>query len=68
MHHYTAEELQALPTLATGQADSLKIDSDGIRVWLCRCGLDDGMPYDNQVTVERLAAGRWITVETYPAE
>lgn len=61
----TATELRKLPTLAVGQADNLKIDDGTTRVWLCRCGRDDGMPYDNQITVEKLIDGRWETVETY---
>jgi hypothetical protein len=66
MRTYTAEELENLPTLATGQADNLKIDTGTIRVWLCRCGIADGMPYDNAITVERLINGRWVEVDQYP--
>jgi CDGSH-type Zn-finger protein len=62
----TADDLRDRPTLATGQADSLKIDTGQTRYWLCRCGIADGMPYDDQVTVERLIDGRWETVDTYP--
>lgn len=65
---YTLSELEALPTLAQGQADDLKMDDgNGTRVWLSRVGVDDGMPYDHQVTIERCVDGRWITAETYPA-
>lgn len=64
----TAAELEDLPRLAQGQADDLKVDDgDGWRVWLCRCGVEDGMPFDNQVTVERLIDGRWITVAVWEA-
>jgi CDGSH-type Zn-finger protein len=71
MRRYAAKELAELPTLSTSQADSLKVEGQDergyYRVWLCRCGVADGMPYDNQVTVERLTAeGRWRTVEKYP--
>lgn len=65
MSRYTAEELRKLPTLCTGQADSLKIDNGKTRVWLCRCGVADGMPYDNAVTVETLQNGRWIETDMY---
>lgn len=61
----TAYELSKLPTLAVGQADNLKIDTGTIRVWLCRCGVADGMPYNNGVTIETLDDGRWIDVVTY---
>lgn len=37
----------------------------GSRVWLCRCGVADGIPLDNQITVERCIDGRWITTDTY---
>jgi hypothetical protein len=69
MKRYTLEELEGLPDLCIGQADTLKVDDDdGIRVWLCRCGVADGMPYDNQVTVEEINNnGRWLTVDTYQA-
>jgi CDGSH-type Zn-finger protein len=68
MRRYTLDELEALPTLAVGQADNLKIDNgDGLRVWLCRCGVEDGMPYNNQVTIEEYDGERWSDVETYQA-
>jgi len=63
---YTAAELEDLPTLSVGQFDNLKIDTGSKRVWLCRCGVADGMPYDNQVTIEKLEDGRWIKIEEYP--
>ena len=61
-----AEELRELPTLATGQTCNLKIDTGDVRVWLCRCGIADGMPYDDAVTVEELIGGRWVEVDQYP--
>ena len=66
MATYTADEIRDLPTLSQGQADNLKIDTGTERVWLSRVGIEDGMPYDNQITIERLIDGRWITVEEYP--
>lgn len=65
MKHYRASSLRKLPTLATGQADNLKVDDGEIRVWLSRMTKADGMPYNGQVTVERLTDGRWITEEEY---
>lgn len=64
---YTLKELKALPTLSTGQADSLKIETANTRVWLSRCTVEDGEPYDNKVTVEKLRKGRWETAEEYQA-
>jgi len=62
---FTLAALEAAPTKSVGQADSLKIETGRTRVWLCRCGIADGMPYDNQITVERLVNGRWITSDTF---
>lgn len=62
---YTTDDLRRLPTLCVGQADSLKIDNGKTRVWLCRCGIADGMPYDNAVTIEKLIDGQWTEVEQY---
>lgn len=61
MKTYTPEELEELPTLAVGQADDLKVDDGETRVWLCRCGPDDGY-FGPPVAYERLIAGRWETV------
>jgi hypothetical protein len=62
-------ELEAMDTLAVGQADDLKIDDgEGTRVWLSRMTVEDGQPYNNQVTIERLIDGRWETVEEYEAK
>jgi hypothetical protein len=65
---FTLEELEALPTLSVGQADSLKIEDEdmGVRVWLSRCTVEDGEPFDHKVSIERRAAdGRWRTVEVF---
>jgi len=70
IRRYTAEELEEMPTLAQGQADDLKVEETihgtKYRVWLCRCGVEDGMPYDNAITIERYQYGRWIEVDMYP--
>lgn len=80
MRHYTLAELSALPTLSQGHTDDLKIETKGVRVWLSRMTVEDGMPYDNQVTVEKLYCAaassrkpsttgtRWVTAEEYEAE
>lgn len=56
---YSLVHLKALPTLAQGQADDLKIETlgtngGGVRVWLSRCSNGDGEPYSNKVTIEKL--------------
>lgn len=63
--NFTADELRDMPTLSVGQADNLKVDTGSTRVWLCRLGFVDGMPYDDQITIEHLVDGRWVEVETY---
>ena len=74
---YTLAELEDLPTLAQGQADDLKVDTGTQRVWLNRCGVEDGEPYINKVTIEKLEqdhrpnAGlrqRWVNDYTYQAK
>jgi len=60
--------LKSLPTLTTGQADDLKIEEEYTRVWLSRCTVLDGEPYNNKVTVERLINGRWIESKTFQAK
>lgn len=68
IYEISLEDLEAMPTLAQGQADDLKIDNgDGERVWLCRCDIDDGMPWNNMVTVERYDGRRWTEVEWWEA-
>lgn len=63
---YTADELEEMPTLSVGQADDLKVDTGTERVWLSRCTVKDGEPYDRKVTVEtRKADGSGWTERTY---
>jgi hypothetical protein len=64
---YTLKELEALPTLAVGQASDLKVDTGTKRVWLSRCTVEDGEPYNNKVSIERYDGKRWITVAEYQA-
>lgn len=66
---YSLEELEEMETISIGQADNLKVETEDTRIWLCRCGIDDGMPYDNQVTVEKLDKNDyiWKEIETYQA-
>lgn len=62
---YTADELRTTPTLATGQADDLKVDTGRTRVWLSRCSVEDGEPFNDKVSVEILVDGCWLTAEEY---
>jgi hypothetical protein len=73
---YTLEQIQGMPTIHQGQYANLKVETgkerghhlDGDeKVWLSRFTVEDGAPYDNQVTVERLVNGCWVTVDEYEA-
>lgn len=65
---HSLSELKAMPTLCTGQTCNLKIETVAKRVWLCRCGVADGLMYDNQVTVEHCVNGQWSNATTYEAK
>lgn len=73
---YTLSQLEAMPTLEQGHTDDLKVDELETRVWLSRMTIEDGQPYDNQVTIEKLEPRRgrpgngamWITIKQYEAK
>ena len=64
---FSLKELQRLETISQGHTDDLKIKTADTKVWLSRMTAEDGMPYNNMVTVEKLIDGRWEAVEEYPA-
>ena len=66
MKRFTTEELEDMETLSQGHFDNLKVNTKDVKVWLSRCTVEDGEPYNNKVTVENLIDGRWIIVDTYP--
>ena len=47
-------ELESMPTLSVGQCCSLKVETENVRVWICRVG--------GGVSVEQCIGGRWKTV------
>ncbi|MNC36448.1 hypothetical protein D3C75_849700 [compost metagenome] len=61
-------ELKDLPTLQQSHTDNLKKVTGNERVWLSRMTVADGMPYNNQVTVEVFSNGKWNIVDTYQAQ
>jgi hypothetical protein len=68
MRKYTLRELQAMETISQGHTDNLKIKTENTKVWLSRMTVEDGMPYNNMVTIEKLTNdGRWEVIEEYPA-
>lgn len=62
---YSASELESMPTLSQGWTDDLKIQTTTKKVWLARVGVEDGMPFNDGVTVETLRNGRWEETEYY---
>lgn len=60
----TAAELDKLPTLCQGQAADLKFDDGTYRYWLHRTGIEDGEPYENTISVEKLE-NCWIEIDSY---
>lgn len=74
--HYTLAELEDMPTLSLGQTDDLKAENEDTRIWLSRLSTEDGEPYNNKVTIERLEedfrenrlSSQWVTKETYEAK
>ena len=64
---YTLEELRGNATLFVGQSCNLKVETEDLRVWLSRCTVEDGEPYNNKVTEERKVDGEWQEVGIYPA-
>ena len=63
----SADELENMEAIVQGHADDLKIDDGRFKVWLCRCGIEDGMPYDNAVTIETVIEGKYVEVLMYEA-
>ncbi len=64
---YSLAELEEMEVLIQGQADDCLIDTPSMRLWLSRCGVEDGEPCDNKVTIEELRRGRWVEVGWYEA-
>ena len=68
---HTAETLRAMPTIKEGHFENLKMEyfsateNKMMRVWLSRCGVADGLPYDDGVRVELFRNGRWATACEY---
>lgn len=66
---YTLSELEFMPTIEQGHTDNLKIKTENIRVWLSRMNIEDGQPYNNQVTIERRNSdSQWVTYKQYEAK
>lgn len=64
---YKLSDLENLGTLSSSQSCDLKIDTGTTRVWLSRCGVEDGEPYPNKITIEHYDRidRLWVIKETY---
>lgn len=69
VQQWSLKELNKLPTIEKGHTDDLKIVSENgkERVWLSRMTIEDGQPYNNQVTIEVYLRNKWIIKEQYEA-
>jgi hypothetical protein len=65
---FTLAQIEAMPTISQGHFDNIKFDDGKTRVCLSRMTVADGMPYNNQVTIEQLKDGNWITTDEYEAK
>lgn len=68
IERFTTKQLSRRKTKSVGQESDLKVEKDGYRVWLSRCGLADGTPFENTVYVERLVDGAWQLVDFYDGD
>lgn len=64
-HKFSVAEIKRMPTLESGHMDNLIAQTPGTRIWVSRMTTEDGMPYNNQVTVEALSKGSWVTIKVY---
>lgn len=62
---YTANDLNDIETISQGHTDDLKVEEDNIRIWLSRMTVADGMPYDNQITIEMYMLNKWVIINQY---
>ena len=68
----TAMLLEESAVIGAAQDADLHFDSNGVRLWVHRTGLDDGEPFENTITVELLTdvnqESHWTTVATYDGD
>jgi hypothetical protein len=64
---FSLAELDEMPTLHEGHCENVKYVDNDIKITLSRMTKADGMPYDNQVTVEKKVNGEWVKETQYQA-
>jgi len=67
-NHYSLQELNKMDTIMEGHSEDLKYDKKHIRIWLSRMTIEDGMTYNNEVSVEVRVNDQWSIVDTYEAK
>ena len=65
IYGYSASDFDEMPVLCCGQTCNLFIDDGDVRVWLSRCTVDDGEPFNDKITIEVRTDGCWEEVEAY---
>lgn len=66
----SAEGIASIPVISTGPVANLHYDDGQHRIWLSRCGLADGEPFERTVYVEIYDenGGRWCDLGHYDGE
>ena len=75
MKRFSLSKVKRLPVLHQGHFDNLIWvnfnthspfrNVGDTKVWVSRCTVADGMPYNNQVTVEMWDGNKWEIVDQY---
>ena len=60
-------DLEDMKTISSSHTDDLILESKDCRIWYSRMTTDDGMAYDNQITVELLINSTWVITRQYEA-
>lgn len=53
------------PTIHTSHTDDLIFETVVARVWRSRMTVEDGMPYNNQITIEVWSKDAWKTIAEF---
>lgn len=61
----TLREIRSMPIIRTSQYDDVLFENEKYRMWLSNMTVDDGAPYNDQVTVEEYIDGKWVIIMQY---
>ena len=65
----TTKQLEVMPTLLVSHTCDMKFDDGEVRLFLSRCDMRDGEPFDNTAYIEaKDESGRWIDQGYYDAD